>query len=120
MRFDGTGMGFAKMTVLTIRAHKRYATRQPVRMRAGRAKAVAGLLIELSAEGIRISNLGSAKFEVGQDVTVAIGEREYQGRVRWSHDGIAGVRLDRALHSPEIAYLLEFGRAAPEPIRQVA
>jgi hypothetical protein len=34
------------MTVLTIRAHKRYATRQPVRLRAGRAKAVCGLLIE--------------------------------------------------------------------------
>ena len=113
-------MGFVAMTVLTIRAHKRYATRQPVRLRAGRAKAVCGLLIELSAEGIRISNLGAARFEIGQPVTVEIGERDYQGRVRWSHDGIAGVRLDRALHVPEIAYLLEFGRSVPEPVRQVA
>jgi hypothetical protein len=108
------------MTVLTIRAHKRYATRQPVRLRAGRAKAVCGLLIELSAEGIRISNLGAARFETGQAVEVEIGERDYQGHIRWSHDGIAGVRLDRALHGPEIACLLAVGRAAPEPVRQVA
>jgi hypothetical protein len=108
------------MTVLTIRAHKRYATRQPVRLRAGRAKPVTGLLIELSAEGIRISNLGSARFDIGESVTVEIGDRDYLGRVRWSHDGIAGVRLDRALHSPEIASLLETGRMVAEPVRQVA
>jgi hypothetical protein len=108
------------MTVLTIRAHKRYATRQQVRLRAGRAKPVSGLLIELSAEGIRISNLGSARFDVGQPVTVEIGDREYQGFVRWSHDGIAGVRLDRALHGPEIAFLLELGRGSPQPVLQVA
>jgi hypothetical protein len=105
------------MTVLTIRAHKRYATRQRVRLRAGRAKAVEGLLIELSAEGIRISNLGPARFEIGQPITVEIGDCDYQGLVRWSHDGLAGVRLDRALHCQEIAGLLEQGRAAPEPMR---
>ena len=109
-------MGSGKMTVLTIRAHKRYATRQQVRLRATRGKAVDGLLIELSAEGIRISNLGPAKFDIGQPITVEIGDTDYHGRIRWSHDGLAGVRLDRALHCPEIAQLLELGRTV-EPLR---
>lgn len=116
----GTGLGVSNMTVLTIRAHKRYATRQRVRLRAGRAKAVDGLLIELSAEGIRISNLGPARFDVGQPITVEINERDYQGLVRWSHDGIAGVRLDRALHGHEIAGLLEQGRTIAEPMRMAS
>jgi hypothetical protein len=109
------------MTVLTIRSHKRYATRQHVRLRSGRSKAIDGLLIELSAEGIRISNLHGAQFDIGQQVTVAIGDDDYHGRIRWAHDGIAGVRLDRALHCREIAGLLEQGRAvaqpAPQPMR---
>ena len=113
----GTGMGSGTMTVLTIRAHKRYATRQPVRLRAGRGKPIEGLLIELSAEGIRVSNLGPAQFDIGQTVTVEVGDTDYQGRIRWAHDGIAGVRLDRALHCPEIAQLLELGRGAAEPMR---
>ncbi len=108
------------MTVLTIRAHKRYATRQRVRLRAGRAKAIDGLLIELSAEGVRISNLGSALFAIGQAIIVQIGERDYHGLVRWSHDGLAGVRLDRALHAQEVAGLLEQGRMAAEPLRMAS
>jgi hypothetical protein len=103
------------MTVLTIRSHKRYATRQDVRLRSARGKALEGLLIELSAEGIRISNLHGAQFDIGQQVTVAIGEDDYHGRIRWAHDGIAGVRLDRALHCHEIAGLLERGRGISQP-----
>ena len=105
------------MTVLTIRAHKRYATKQAVRLRSGRAKSVEGLLIELSSEGARISNLGATNFAIGEPVTVHIAGSTYEGLVRWSHDGIAGVRLERALHCHELAGLLEQGRAAPEPMR---
>ena len=107
------------MTVLTIRSHKRYATRQAVRLRSGRAKPVDGLLIELSAEGVRISNLRGVHFDIGQEVTVRIGECDYSGRIRWTHDGIAGVRLDRALYCHEIAGLLEHGRHA-EPMLAMA
>ena len=105
------------MTVLTIRAHKRYATRQAVRLRADCAKPVDGLLIELSSEGVRISNLGAARLEIGQPITVQIGDHDYHGLVRWAHDGLAGLRLDRALHAHEIAGLIELGRSAPEPLR---
>ena len=104
------------MAVLTIRAHKRYATRQCVRLRAGRAKPADGLLIELSAEGARISNLGALRFDIGQSVTLEIGDSDYHGRIRWSHDGLAGIRFDQALYAPEIAQLLTLGRAV-EPQR---
>ena len=53
------------MTVLTIRAHRRYAVRQPVRLVKAGAKPVSGLMIELSSEGIRISNLGRSPFAIG-------------------------------------------------------
>jgi hypothetical protein len=108
------------MTVLTIRAHKRYATRQKVRVRAADAQPVEGLLIELCAEGYRISNLGSAaSFSVGQEVTVDLGEDSYSGRIRWAHDGLAGVRLDAALHTHQIAQVLGHARAGQDT-RQVA
>jgi hypothetical protein len=105
------------MTVLTIRAHKRYATRQKVRLSAGAGCPVDGLLIELSSEGCRISNLGQVTYEIGQSVCVELGEDVYRGRVRWSHDGLAGIRLDDALHCHEVASLLAQGRDV-EPERR--
>ena len=35
---------------------------------------------------------------------------EIEGTVRWAHDGLAGVRLDRSLHVPEMRDLLELNR----------
>jgi hypothetical protein len=116
-RVTETGRVPTAMTVLTIRAHKRYATRQTVRLAAPGSKAVDGLLIELSSEGCRISNLGAASFMVGQEVTLDIGDDAYHGRIRWSHDGIAGVRLDRALHTYQVAELLAVSRGG-EPERR--
>lgn len=99
------------MTVLTIRASKRYATRQKVQLRTADAQLIDGLLIELCAEGYRISNLGSAtSFSVGDEVTVEMGEDTYAGRIRWAREGLAGVRLDSALHTYQIAELLAQGR----------
>jgi hypothetical protein len=108
------------MTVLTIRSHKRYATRQKVRLCAADERPVEGLLIELSSEGYRISNLGSvAAYTVGQPVTVEIDDDIFAGRIRWAHNGIAGVRLDSALHTYQIAELLAQGRSCQDA-RQVA
>ena len=98
------------MTVLTIRAHKRYAVRQPVRLAAPDDQAVGGLLIELSAEGCRISNLGGAEFSVGERVAVHVDGISLPGRIRWAHDGLAGVRLDPALHTHQLADLVSLGR----------
>ena len=98
------------MTVLTIRAHKRYAVRQPVRLGKSGANPVDGLMIELSSEGCRISNLGRPGFVIGESVTVEIAERKVHGRIRWSHDGIAGVRLDTALFTNQLSELIAIGR----------
>jgi hypothetical protein len=108
------------MTVLTIRSHKRYATRQKVRLCGADERPIEGLLIELSSEGYRISNLGSAAtFSIGQEVTVEIDDDKYAGRIRWAHNGLAGVRLDSALHTHQIAGLLAQGRGCQDT-RKVA
>jgi hypothetical protein len=98
------------MTVLTIRAHKRYAVRQPVRVRKPGRQAAQGLMIELSSEGCRISNLGRGAFEIGEAVTVEVDELRFAGRIRWAHDGIAGVRLDHALFGGQLGDLIARGR----------
>ena len=98
------------MTVLTIRANRRYAVRQPVRLGKCGEKPISGLMIELSSEGVRISNLGRPGFVIGEAVTVEIDDRNFHGRIRWCHDGIAGVRLDTALYSNQLSELIAFGR----------
>ena len=98
------------MTVLTIRANKRYAVRQPVQVAKRGAKPITGLMIELSSEGVRISNLGRPGLMIGEPVTVEIGELKFHGKIRWTHDGIAGVRLDNALYSSQLGELIARGR----------
>lgn len=99
------------MSVLTIRSYKRYATRLPIKLRREGRKAVSGLLIELSQQGARLSSLGGTKYEAGDKVViVAPSGDEYDGTIRWAHDGLAGVRLDNSLHLPEMRDLLELNR----------
>ena len=99
------------MSVLTIRAYKRYATKLPVQLRRGQRKNVSGLLIELGQQGARISNLGRGKYEVGDRVTITTpNDLELEGTIRWAHDGLAGIRLDKPLHVPEMRNLLEMNR----------
>jgi hypothetical protein len=98
------------MTVLTIRAHKRYAVRQPVRLAKPDDEPAGGLMIELSSEGCRISNLGRRDYEIGEPVTVQVDDIALKGRIRWAHDGLAGVRLDRALFGHQLTDLISRGR----------
>ena len=105
------------MTVLTIRSHKRYAVRQAIRLRQTGAKPVSGLMIELSSEGCRISNLGRPGFAVGEPVSVEVDGIELTGKLRWMHDGIAGVRLDTALFSNQLAELIARGRGEAGELR---
>jgi len=105
------------MTVLTIRSHKRYAVRQPVQLRQTGTKVAGGLMIELSSEGCRISNLGRPAFTVGEPVTVEVGETRLSGKLRWMHDGIAGVRLDVALFTSQLGELIARGRGEDGDLR---
>jgi hypothetical protein len=102
------------MAVLTIRAHRRYAVRQPVRLGRSDGEAARGLLIELSSEGLRISNLGRRDYAIGEEVTVEFGDFSLCGRIRWAHDGIAGVRLDQALYPNQIGELVARDRGFAE------
>ena len=108
------------MSVFTIRAHKRYAVRQLVSLRKAGGRRAEGLMIELSSEGFRISNLKRGEHTAGDEVTVEIGDRTLRGRIRWAHDGVAGVRLDHALFSNQVAELVAIGRGEEEAARCVA
>lgn len=106
------------MTVLTIRAHKRYAIRQAVRLQKEKSRPAKGLMIELSTEGCRISNLGDAPFEIGEEVSVDLcGNRKLHGIVRWAHDGFAGIKLGTPLLGRELADLLNTGRERQDTLR---
>ena len=102
------------MAVLTIRAHRRYAVRQPVRLGKPDGARASGLMIELSSEGCRISNLGRCDYQIGEPVTVELGDHSFGGRIRWAHDGIAGVRLDQPLYSNELGALIARDRGLAE------
>jgi hypothetical protein len=102
------------MAVLTIRAHRRYAVRQPVQLGRSCGEAARGLLIELSSEGCRISNLACRDYAIGEEVTVEFGDFSLCGRIRWAHDGIAGVRLDQALFPSQLGELVARDRGFAE------
>lgn len=105
------------MTVLTIRASRRYAVRQIVNLQKPGARPAQGLMIELSSEGCRISSVKRGDFAVGEDVTLEIGEMALHGRIRWAHDGVVGVRLDTALFTNQLSSLIAMGRGQDELVR---
>lgn len=104
------------MASLGIKSHARYAVRDHVSVHKANGVCVAGLLIELSTQGCRISNLGNATFAHEEPVIVIMDGRELSGRVRWSHDGIAGIRLEIPLIARQLADLVAWARPEP-PLR---
>ena len=102
------------MAVLTIRAHRRYAVRQPVRLCKSGDEPAKGLLIELSSEGCRISNLGRRDYAIGEEVVLELGKLCLGGRIRWAHDGIAGVRLEHPLYPSQLGELIALDRGFAE------
>lgn len=103
------------MTVLTIRSCRRYAMRMPVTLESTGRKHGTGLLIEISQEGARISNLGKLACSIGQTVHVLTPEgRDIPGVIRWAHDGLAGIHLDPALSLAEMGAIRNELQSAPE------
>ena len=100
------------MSILVIRAQKRYAVRRPVTLRGAPTKNRGGLMIELSSEGCRISNADSTAYLIDQEVTVELDDgQRLPGRIRWAHDGFIGVKFSAALRQGELGDLLEVSRA---------
>jgi hypothetical protein len=105
------------MSVLIIRASKRFAIRRKVSLRTAEARAVDGLMVEVCAEGCRITNLGGTPFAIGQSVTIQTEDDELRGLVRWARDGVAGIRLETALHVGDLAQLVSRSRDGGEALR---
>jgi len=95
------------VTVIFIRAHKRYGVCRGVRLHHRPDGIVEGLLIELSQEGCRVSNVQSSGFAIGDTVVVEVpGGPNLTAHVRWQHDGMVGLRLCEALHKESLSELV--------------
>lgn len=109
------------MTVLVIRAHKRFAVCRKASLRKPGKRGVEGLLIELSLEGCRISNVDPQRFEIDQVVTVRIeGAQPFDGRIRWQGEATLGLRFVRPLRFAALDQLIRICRGETgiaEPIR---
>lgn len=95
------------MTVLRIRTTRRFAVRQKARLKSDGRRAAPGLLIELSLDGCRISNVDNARFAIGENARVELeGFEPLDGLVRWSQDGFVGLRFARSLSAAVLENLL--------------
>lgn len=95
------------MTVLRIRTTRRFAVRSKARLKPSSRRAVSGLLIELSLDGCRISNIDNAHFALGETARIQLdGFEPLDGLVRWSQDGFVGLRFARALPAGLLENLL--------------
>lgn len=110
------------MSVLIIRAHKRFAVCHRVGLRKPGRRGVDGLLIELSLEGCRISGVDPrGNFELDEPVVVSIdGAEPLEARIRWQRDGTEGLRFQRPLSMAALERLIRLCRgemAGPSPQR---
>lgn len=95
------------MTVLTIRANKRFAVCRKAVLGGPVGKAQDALLIEVSLDGCRIGNCDPAEFAPGDTIRVTIeGIDPFEGAVRWHGDRAVGLKLDRPFHIPELDRLI--------------
>jgi hypothetical protein len=105
------------VSVLIIRAHTRFAVRSSAKLRQPHRRGVEGLLIELSVEGGRLSNVQkSASFAVGDSVQLALaGAPPVEARIRWIDQGTLGLRFARPLSFAALERLVRLCRAEDTP-----
>lgn len=103
------------MSVLVIRAHKRFAICRRVRLRKPGRRFVDGLLIELSLDGCRISGVAApAALAPGDAVVLRVADAApLDARVRWRRDGTIGLRFERPLHVAALEALIRLCRDEP-------
>lgn len=103
------------MTILTIRSHTRFALRQPVQLICEGSRPAKGLMIELSADGCRVSGLTKERFATDQQVEIVLDKGPtLTGHVRWSKDGVVGLRLGKPLSNAQLADVLAHSRGPIE------
>lgn len=91
------------VSIRILRAHRRHAVRTGATL-----SAVPGaLLIELSAEGARVSQVDHRAFAEGQCVVLEIaGQPPMGAQVRWAHDRCVGLQFDVPFHAADLAALV--------------
>jgi hypothetical protein len=92
-----------------MRTTRRFAVCRAARLKPCRGRAADGLLVELSLDGCRISNIGNtARFIVGEAARLEIdGFDPFEAEVRWSKDGFVGVYFARSLNAALLDTLLK-------------
>jgi len=109
------GLGSYVVSVLFIRAHKRYGVCRGVKLHCPADCIAEGLLIEISQEGCRISNVLSTALAIGESIIVEVPDGpNLPAQVRWQHDGIVGLRLTPPLHNASLADLVNCCRDDPQ------
>jgi hypothetical protein len=103
------------VSLLIIRSSKRFAVRQSISLVLPCGTEQDGLLVEVSLSGCRISAAGSNSGSsiaaglpgVDDSVTVRIdGFDDMPARVRWSGEGVLGLRLNRPLHKATLERII--------------
>lgn len=103
------------MTILAIRAHRRFAVCRKARVSGAGRRATDGLVIELSRDGCRISHVDPARFAIDQILRIAIeGAAAFDARVRWLGDRTLGLRFVEPLHVPALDRLIRVCRGEGE------
>lgn len=104
------------MSVLVIRAHKRFAVARKVRLHKPRRRGSDGLLIELSLDGCRISlAMATSAYALEDAVSLRIaGAAPIDARVRWLRDGAIGLRFVQPLHIAGLEALIRLCRSETE------
>lgn len=101
------------MTHYSALARRRFALRMPVELLGEELGKIGGLLIELSQDCARVSQLPMGELQSGALVTLETpcGMRR-PARVRCASNGTASLRFENALHLPELGALIEANRAS--------
>lgn len=97
------------MSVLVIRAHKRFAVCRKARLEGEDGRAADALLIELSLDGCRVSS--SRRAQVGDLLRLTpSGAEPLEARVRWAGEGTLGLRFVQPLHIAGLDALIRLCR----------
>jgi hypothetical protein len=102
------------IAILTIRKHQRFAVRHDVGIVRDGQHPRSCLLVEVSLEGARLAVPGSEALAIDQRVMLEIdGFGSLAAHVRWTRDGVVGLKFAAALHHAELDELIHICRAAP-------
>lgn len=104
-------LGFVGMSVLMIRANKRFAVCRKASLARAEGAEAKCMLIEVSLDGCRVGNIDGRTFRAGEQVRIDVpGAQPFSGEVRWQGDSAIGLKLSCPFHIPELDHLIRLCR----------